>query len=52
VQPVQRPHPPVWIAILRYEAAPFVARKGFPMMTVPYATTESLNEIRRATAAS
>lgn len=50
VRPVQRPHPPVWIAILRYEAAPFVARKGFPMMMVPYATTEHLDEIREATA--
>jgi alkanesulfonate monooxygenase SsuD/methylene tetrahydromethanopterin reductase-like flavin-dependent oxidoreductase (luciferase family) len=50
VLPLQRPHPPVWIAILRYEAAPFVARKGFPMMMVPYATTEHLDEIRQATA--
>jgi alkanesulfonate monooxygenase SsuD/methylene tetrahydromethanopterin reductase-like flavin-dependent oxidoreductase (luciferase family) len=49
VIPVQRPHPPVWIAILRYEAAPFVARKGFPMMMVPYATTEDLSEIHEAT---
>jgi alkanesulfonate monooxygenase SsuD/methylene tetrahydromethanopterin reductase-like flavin-dependent oxidoreductase (luciferase family) len=50
VLPLQRPHPPVWIAVLRYEAAPFVGRKGFPMMMVPYATTEHLDEIRQATA--
>lgn len=49
VTPLQRPHPPIWVAILRYEAAPFVARKGFPMMMVPYATTEHLDEIRQAT---
>jgi alkanesulfonate monooxygenase SsuD/methylene tetrahydromethanopterin reductase-like flavin-dependent oxidoreductase (luciferase family) len=50
VRPMQWPHPPVWIAILRYEAAPFVARKGFPIMLVPYATTEHLDELRQATA--
>jgi alkanesulfonate monooxygenase SsuD/methylene tetrahydromethanopterin reductase-like flavin-dependent oxidoreductase (luciferase family) len=50
VIPVQRPHPPVWVAVLRYEAAPFVARKGFPIMMVPYATTEDLEELYRATA--
>ncbi|MGH7319290.1 MAG: LLM class flavin-dependent oxidoreductase [Candidatus Rokuibacteriota bacterium] len=49
VTPLQQPHPPVWVAILRYEAAPFVARKGFPMMMVPYATTEHLDEIHQAT---
>lgn len=51
VLPLQRPHPPVWIATLRYEAAPFVARKGFPLMLVPYATTEHLDELRQAVAA-
>jgi alkanesulfonate monooxygenase SsuD/methylene tetrahydromethanopterin reductase-like flavin-dependent oxidoreductase (luciferase family) len=45
VAPVQKPHPPVWIAVLRNEAAPFVGRKGFPIMLIPYATTEAISEI-------
>ncbi len=45
VLPVQRPHPPVWIAVLRNEAAPFVGRKGFPIMMIPYATTERIEEL-------
>ncbi len=45
VLPVQKPRPPVWIAILRNEAAPFVGRKGYPIMMIPYATTEALSEI-------
>lgn len=36
VQPVQQPHPPTWIAVIRPEAALFVARKGFPLLGVPY----------------
>jgi alkanesulfonate monooxygenase SsuD/methylene tetrahydromethanopterin reductase-like flavin-dependent oxidoreductase (luciferase family) len=48
VVPVQKPHPPIWIAVLRNEAAPFVGRKGFPIMMIPYATTESLAEIAQA----
>ncbi len=36
VQPVQQPHPPTWIAVIRPEAAPFVARRGFPLLGVPY----------------
>jgi len=45
VLPVQKPRPPIWVAILRNEAAPFVGRKGFPIMMIPYATTEQLSEI-------
>ncbi len=45
VLPVQKPRPPVWIAVLRNEAAPFVGARGFPIMMIPYATTESLEEI-------
>ncbi|MFQ5521760.1 MAG: LLM class flavin-dependent oxidoreductase [Candidatus Methylomirabilia bacterium] len=45
VVPLQRPRPPVWIAILRNEAAPFVGRKGFPIMMIPYATTEHFSEL-------
>lgn len=36
VQPVQQPHPPTWIAVIRAEAAPFVARRGMPIMGIPY----------------
>ena len=45
VVPLQRPRPPVWIAVLRNEAAPHVGKRGFPMMTIPYATTETLAEL-------
>lgn len=37
VQPLQRPHPPTWVAVIRAEAAPFVARRDQPMMGIPYA---------------
>jgi natural product biosynthesis luciferase-like monooxygenase protein len=45
VVPVQRPHPPVWIAILRNEAAAQVGKKGFAPMMIPYATTEDISEL-------
>lgn len=45
VAPVQKPRPPVWIAILRNEAAAFVGQKGFPIMLIPYATTEHFAEL-------
>jgi alkanesulfonate monooxygenase SsuD/methylene tetrahydromethanopterin reductase-like flavin-dependent oxidoreductase (luciferase family) len=45
VRPLQKPRPPVWIATLRNEAAPFAGAKGFPIMMIPYATTEDLGEI-------
>lgn len=45
VVPVQKPRPPVWIAVLRNEAAAFVGRRGFPVMMIPYATTEHLSEL-------
>ena len=45
IVPVQRPRPPVWIAVLRNEAAPHVGKRGFPMMMIPYATTETLAEL-------
>ncbi len=38
VRPVQRPHPPLWIAAQRREAIPFVARRGMSLALVPYAT--------------
>ena len=45
VVPVQRPRPPVWIAVLRNEAAAQVGRRGFPIMMIPYATTERFDEL-------
>ena len=45
VVPLQRPRPPVWIAVLRNEAAVQVGRRGFPVMMIPYATTERLSEL-------
>jgi alkanesulfonate monooxygenase SsuD/methylene tetrahydromethanopterin reductase-like flavin-dependent oxidoreductase (luciferase family) len=45
VVPLQRPHPPVWIAVLRNDAAVQVGRRGFPMMMIPYATTEQISEL-------
>jgi alkanesulfonate monooxygenase SsuD/methylene tetrahydromethanopterin reductase-like flavin-dependent oxidoreductase (luciferase family) len=45
VRPLQRPRPPVAIAILRNEAAAQVGKKGFPVMMIPYATTERLSEL-------
>ena len=45
VLPVQRPHPPVWIAVQRREAIPFVARRGTSVALIPYATVSGLPEL-------
>jgi alkanesulfonate monooxygenase SsuD/methylene tetrahydromethanopterin reductase-like flavin-dependent oxidoreductase (luciferase family) len=45
VQPVQRPHPPVWIATLRADGAPRVGARGLPVMLIPYASAESLDQM-------
>ncbi|HLY77606.1 MAG TPA: LLM class flavin-dependent oxidoreductase [Thermoplasmata archaeon] len=45
VQPRQQPTPPIWIAAQRREALPFVARKGFSVALVPYATVKDLSEL-------
>jgi alkanesulfonate monooxygenase SsuD/methylene tetrahydromethanopterin reductase-like flavin-dependent oxidoreductase (luciferase family) len=45
VLPVQRPRPPVWVAVLRNEAAPLVGARGLPVMTIPYAATERIEEL-------
>lgn len=45
VRPVQQPHPPVWIAVQRREAIPFVARRGVSLALVPYATVPNLEEL-------
>ncbi|HYA69759.1 MAG TPA: LLM class flavin-dependent oxidoreductase [Thermoplasmata archaeon] len=45
VRPVQQPHPPLWIAVQRREAIPFVARRGASLALVPYATLGSRDEL-------
>ncbi len=45
VLPVQRPHPPLWVAVQRREAIPFVARQDRSIALVPYATVESPEEL-------
>jgi alkanesulfonate monooxygenase SsuD/methylene tetrahydromethanopterin reductase-like flavin-dependent oxidoreductase (luciferase family) len=45
VRPVQVPHPPVWIAVQRREAIPFVARRGASIALIPYATVSDLSEL-------
>ncbi len=49
VVPVQNPSPPIHIAVLRNEVAPFVGAKQLPMMMIPYATTEHLDELKATT---
>lgn len=44
VKPIQS-EPPMWVAILRNEAAPFVGATGSPIMMIPYATTEQIEEL-------
>ena len=51
VVPVQRPRPPVWVAVLRNEAAPLVGARGLPVMTIPYAATEHIEELGGVVAA-
>jgi alkanesulfonate monooxygenase SsuD/methylene tetrahydromethanopterin reductase-like flavin-dependent oxidoreductase (luciferase family) len=46
VLPVQQPHPPLWVAVQRREAIPYVARRGFSIALIPYATVDSLEELR------
>lgn len=45
VLPVQSPHPPIWIAVQRREAVPFVARRGTSIALIPYATVSDREEL-------
>lgn len=45
VRPVQRPHPPLWIAVQRREALVHVARRGASVALIPYATVDGLDEL-------
>ncbi len=45
VRPVQRPHPPIWIATQRREALAPLARRGASIALIPYATVSSVEEL-------
>jgi alkanesulfonate monooxygenase SsuD/methylene tetrahydromethanopterin reductase-like flavin-dependent oxidoreductase (luciferase family) len=45
VTPLQRPHPPLWTAILRPEAAWHVGQQGRDIMLIPYATSASIEDL-------
>jgi alkanesulfonate monooxygenase SsuD/methylene tetrahydromethanopterin reductase-like flavin-dependent oxidoreductase (luciferase family) len=45
VLPRQQPSPPIWVAAQRREALPFVARKGFSLALIPYATVRDVSEL-------
>ncbi len=42
---VQQPHPPVYVAVLRREAARFVGLNGHCLMSVPYASVDRFDEV-------
>ena len=43
--PLQRPHPPIHVAVIRREAAYHVGRQNNRVIMVPYATVDRLEEI-------
>jgi alkanesulfonate monooxygenase SsuD/methylene tetrahydromethanopterin reductase-like flavin-dependent oxidoreductase (luciferase family) len=45
VRPLQQPRPPIWIATLRSEGAMAIGARGYPVMLIPYASAESIDEI-------
>jgi alkanesulfonate monooxygenase SsuD/methylene tetrahydromethanopterin reductase-like flavin-dependent oxidoreductase (luciferase family) len=45
VLPRQQPSPPIWVAAQRREALPFVARRGFSIALIPYATVRDIPEL-------
>lgn len=47
VLPIQKPRPPVLIASLRSETAPYVGAQGFPVMLIPYATSEGPGDVEK-----
>ncbi|HZD02434.1 MAG TPA: LLM class flavin-dependent oxidoreductase [Actinomycetes bacterium] len=50
VTPLQRPHPPLWTAILRPEAAWHVGRQGRDIMLIPYATSATVDDLGQVVA--
>jgi alkanesulfonate monooxygenase SsuD/methylene tetrahydromethanopterin reductase-like flavin-dependent oxidoreductase (luciferase family) len=51
VRPVQQPRPPVWVATLRTDGAAAVGARGLPVMTIPYASAETVDQMGEALAA-
>lgn len=51
VRPVQVPHPPIWIATLRADRAPSIGARGYPVMLIPYASAETVEEMAAGLAA-
>lgn len=45
VRPLQAPGPPIWIAVQRREALPFVAARGASVALIPYATVSGVPEL-------
>jgi alkanesulfonate monooxygenase SsuD/methylene tetrahydromethanopterin reductase-like flavin-dependent oxidoreductase (luciferase family) len=45
VTPIQQPYPPIYVAVLRREAAYHVGKQGNKLMTVPYAACDTFEEI-------
>jgi alkanesulfonate monooxygenase SsuD/methylene tetrahydromethanopterin reductase-like flavin-dependent oxidoreductase (luciferase family) len=45
VLPVQRPHPPLWVAVQRREAVRHVASRGLSIALIPYATVADQDEL-------
>ncbi|MBI3452714.1 MAG: LLM class flavin-dependent oxidoreductase [Rhodospirillales bacterium] len=45
VLPVQRPTPPIYVAVLKREGAYFVGRQGHDIMCVPYASVDRFEEV-------
>ncbi len=45
LRPVQRPLPPIYVAILAKEAAYFVGKQGNDMLSVPYASVDSFEQV-------
>ncbi len=45
VRPLQKPHPPIYVAVLRREACYHVGRQGHSMMCVPYASVDRLTDV-------
>jgi alkanesulfonate monooxygenase SsuD/methylene tetrahydromethanopterin reductase-like flavin-dependent oxidoreductase (luciferase family) len=46
VTPVQKPHPALWVAILRADAAYYVGKQGRDIMLIPYATCEKIDDLK------
>lgn len=45
VRPLQDPPPPIYVGVLRHEAAYYVGRQGAPLMSFPYAGMDRLEGV-------